>query len=160
MKSSLVVAAVTFLVGIREVTRSIPVPVTDDSLVHYVQAGKERRQWWVHPGVRTHGQSHPKCETGHQWSHKIVSRQKLKSKWFVLILQNSCQFMRHAKRKKLTHEDFNKALKTADVQVRIQRFIRLCSRQMIVLFQNTGSLFTFDGWHRQIHFERSLTDLN
>ncbi len=47
---------------------------------------------------------------------RFTLRPKIHWRW-LLSLQNSCQFMRHAKRKKLTHEDINKALRHADVQV-------------------------------------------
>ena len=35
----------------------------------------------------------------------------------ITIFQTSCQFMRHAKRRKLTAEDFNRALRQSDCQV-------------------------------------------
>ena len=38
-------------------------------------------------------------------------------KYELHLFQNGCQYMRHAKRKKLSTEDFNKALRASDVQV-------------------------------------------
>ena len=45
------------------------------------------------------------------------------------LLQYSTLYMKHAKRKKLTTEDFNKALKQSDVQV--------CDIQFIVEFKRS-----------------------
>ena len=53
------------------------------------------------------------------------------------FLQNSCQFMRHARRKRLTTEDFNKALRNSDVEVisagTINRNNRLIGRFAMIL---------------------------
>ena len=41
---------------------------------HYVQARAECRQWWIHPGLETHGQSQPKSGNREcQWLHKMVT---------------------------------------------------------------------------------------
>ena len=44
-------------------TRSWPGNSEVDFEDHYVQARAEFRQWWIHSGFDTHGQSQPKSET-------------------------------------------------------------------------------------------------
>ena len=63
-------SAVTSSLGVREVVESSPCPVSVDSEDDNVQITNRYRQWYIHPGFKTHGEIRNR---EYQWPHNMVT---------------------------------------------------------------------------------------
>lgn len=76
------------------------------------------------PVHRAHTHKHDILETG------VEKTQVTLYEFHTFLLQNSSQFMRHAKRRKLTVEDFNRGLRWSNTEVNLHH-ARTCDNRAL-----------------------------